>query len=196
MLLAQSDQVRRGMLRLTGISKNFPGVQALSVVNLEVRPGEIHGLLGENGAGKSTLIKIIAGAYAADQGEMIFDGAPVRWSSPREAKQHGVQVVYQEFALFPQLSVAENIFVGHERRNRFGIVDHARTRREAREVLERLGVSLDPRASVASLSVADQQMVEIARAIACGDCAPAGSPSSSSPIILRKYSPYATASRC
>jgi ribose transport system ATP-binding protein len=165
MPLSQSDQVRRGMLRLTGISKSFPGVQALSVVNLEVRPGEIHGLLGENGAGKSTLIKIIAGAYAADQGEMIFDGAPVRWSSPREAKQHGVQVVYQEFALFPQLSVAENIFVGHERRNRFGIVDHARTRREAREVLERLGVSLDPRASVASLSVADQQMVEIARAM-------------------------------
>jgi len=153
------------MLSLTGISKSFPGVQALSGVNLEVRPGEIHALLGENGAGKSTLIKIIAGAYAADQGEMIFDGAPARWSSPREAKRHGVQVVYQEFALFPQLSVAENIFVGHERRNRFGIVDHARTRHEASEVLARLGVSLDPRASVASLSVADQQMVEIARAM-------------------------------
>ena len=153
------------MLSLTGISKSFPGVQALSGVNLEVRPGEIHALLGENGAGKSTLIKIIAGAYAADQGEMIFDGAPARWSSPREAKRHGVQVVYQEFALFPQLSVAENIFVGHERRNRFGIVDHARTRHEASEVLARLGASLDPRASVASLSVADQQMVEIARAM-------------------------------
>jgi ribose transport system ATP-binding protein len=153
------------MLRLKGISKSFPGVQALSSVSLEVKPGEIHGLLGENGAGKSTLIKIVAGAYAQDQGEMIFDGVPVRWSSPREAKQRGVQVVYQEFALFPQLSVAENIFVGQERRNRLGIVDHARTRREAREVLERLGVSLDPRASVASLSVADQQMVEIARAM-------------------------------
>jgi ribose transport system ATP-binding protein/rhamnose transport system ATP-binding protein len=165
MRFSQSDQVRRGMLSLTGISKSFPGVQALSGVNLEVRPGEIHALLGENGAGKSTLIKIIAGAYAADQGEMIFDGAPARWSSPREAKRHGVQVVYQEFALFPQLSVAENIFVGHERRNRFGIVDHARTRHEASEVLARLGVSLDPRASVASLSVADQQMVEIARAM-------------------------------
>jgi len=153
------------MLRLKGISKSFPGVQALRGVGLEVKPGEIHGLLGENGAGKSTLIKIVAGAYAQDQGEMIFDGVPVRWSSPREAKQRGVQVVYQEFALFPQLSVAENIFVGHERRNRLGIVDHARTRREAAEVLERLGVSLDPRASVASLSVADQQMVEIARAM-------------------------------
>jgi ribose transport system ATP-binding protein len=153
------------MLKLNDLSKSFPGVQALNGVSLEVRPGEIHGLVGENGAGKSTLIKIVAGAYAPDRGEMVFDGAPVRWSSPREAKQRGVQVVYQEFVLFPQLSVAENIFVGHERRNRFGIVDHARTRLEASEVLERLGVSLDPRASVASLSVADQQMVEIARAM-------------------------------
>src|ERR1700682_6804501 len=132
------------MLRLNGISKAFPGVQALRDVSLDVRRGEIHGLLGENGAGKSTLIKIVAGAYAPDQGEIIFDGAPVRWSSPREAKQRGVQVVYQEFVLFPQLSIAENIFVGHERRNRLGIVDHARTRREAKELLERLGLSLDP----------------------------------------------------
>jgi ABC-type sugar transport system ATPase subunit len=153
------------MLRLNGISKAFPGVQALRDVSLDVRRGEIHGLLGENGAGKSTLIKIVAGAYAPDQGEMSFDGGPVRWSSPREAKRHGVHVVYQEFVLFPQLSVAENIFVGHERRNRLGLVDHARTHREASELLERMGVSLDPRASVGSLSVADQQMVEIARAM-------------------------------
>ena len=153
------------MLRLNGISKSFPGVQALRGVSLEVRPGEIHGLLGENGAGKSTLIKIVAGAYAPDQGEISFDGTPVLWSSPREAKRDGVHVVYQEFVLFPQLSVAENIFIGHERRNRLGLVDHGRTRREARELLERLGISLDPRASVGSLSVADQQMVEIARAM-------------------------------
>jgi formaldehyde-activating enzyme len=140
-------------------------VQALKGVSLEIKPGEIHGLLGENGAGKSTLIKIVAGAYTPDQGEMTFDGAPARWSSPREAKRHGVHVVYQEFVLFPQLSVAENIFVGHELRNRFGIVDHARMRREASQLLQRLGVSLDPRASVGTLSVADQQMVEIARAM-------------------------------
>jgi ribose transport system ATP-binding protein len=153
------------MLRLQGISKSFPGVQALNRVSLEVRPGEIHGLLGENGAGKSTLIKIVAGAFTPDQGEMIFDGAPVRWSSPREAKRRGVHVVYQEFVLFPQLSIAENIFVGHERRNRFGFVDHARMRREAKDLLERLGISHDPGERVASLSVADQQMVEIARAM-------------------------------
>jgi ABC-type sugar transport system ATPase subunit len=153
------------MLRLNGISKAFPGVQALRDVSLDVRRGEIHGLLGENGAGKSTLIKIVAGAYAPDQGEISFDGAPVRRSSPREAMRHGVHVVYQEFVLFPQLSVAENIFVGHERRNRIGFVDHARTRREAGELLQRLGISLDPRAKVGSLSVADQQIVEIARAM-------------------------------
>ena len=152
------------MLTLAGISKSFPGVRALSGVSLVVRAGEIHGLLGENGAGKSTLIKIIAGAYAADEGEMHFADAPARWSSPREAKRHGVHVVYQEFALFPQLSVAENIFVGHERRNRLGMVDHAQTRREASQLLQRLGVSIDVGASVSSLSVADQQMVEIARA--------------------------------
>src|SRR5512140_924721 len=153
------------MLTLRGISKSFPGVRALSGVSLEVRPGEIHGLLGENGAGKSTLIKIIAGATASDEGEMTFADRPAHWSSPREAKLHGVHVVYQEFALFPKLSVAENIFVGHERRNRLGMVDHARTRKEASELLSRLGVSLDPRTPVGSLSIADQQMVEIARAM-------------------------------
>jgi len=153
------------MLTLNAISKSFPAVRALSGVNLEVGPGEIHGLVGENGAGKSTLIKIIAGAYAPDEGEMRFADALVRWSSPREAKLHGIHVVYQEFALFPQLSVAENIFVGQERRNRFGMVDYGRTRREARQLLQKLGVSLDVGASVSSLSVADQQMVEIARAM-------------------------------
>jgi ribose transport system ATP-binding protein len=153
------------MLRLSGVSKRFPGVRALGGVNLEVGPGEIHGLVGENGAGKSTLIKIIAGALAPDEGEMIFADQPVRWSSPREAKLSGVHVVYQEFALFPQLSVAENIFLGNERRNRLGLVDHRRSRREAGELMRRLGVFIDPRATVASLSVADQQMVEIARAM-------------------------------
>jgi ABC-type sugar transport system ATPase subunit len=153
------------MLTLKGISKGFPGVRALSGVNLEVGPGEIHGLLGENGAGKSTLIKVIAGALAPDEGEMIFADQPARWSSPRDAKLAGVHVVYQEFALFPQLSVAENIFVGNERRNRLGLVDHSRARKEARELMQKLGVCIDPRATVASLSVADQQMIEIARAM-------------------------------
>lgn len=153
------------MLRLTGVSKRFPGVRALNGVDLEVRPGEIHGLVGENGAGKSTLIKIIAGALAQDEGEMTFAGQLVRWKSPREAKLSGVHVVYQEFALFPHLSVAENIFLGNEPRNRLGLIDHLWARKEAGELMRRLGVSIDPRVTVASLSVADQQMVEIARAM-------------------------------
>jgi ribose transport system ATP-binding protein len=153
------------MLSLEGISKSFPGVRALNGVSFEVRPGEIHGLVGENGAGKSTLIKVIAGAYAPDQGKVLFEGGRVRWSSPREAKQRGIHVVYQEFVLFPQLSVTDNIFVGHERRTRLGTVDHVRMRREAKQLLERLGVSIDPSVSVGSLSVADKQMIEIARAL-------------------------------
>jgi ribose transport system ATP-binding protein len=153
------------MLSLEGISKSFPGVRALNGVSFEVRPGEIHGLVGENGAGKSTLIKVIAGAYAPDQGKVLFEGDRVRWSSPREAKQRGIHVVYQEFVLFPQLSVTDNIFVGHERRTRLGTVDHVRMRREAKQLLERLGVSIDPSVSVGSLSVADKQMIEIARAL-------------------------------
>jgi len=150
------------MLRLEGISKSFPGVRALNGVSFEVRPGEIHGLLGENGAGKSTLIKIVAGAYTPDQGEIFLEDERVRWSSPREANRRGIHVVYQEFVLFPQLSVTDNIFVGRERRTRLGTVDHARMRREAKELLERLGVSIDPSVSVGSLSVADKQMIEIA----------------------------------
>ena len=102
------------MLRLEGISKIFPGVQALSEICFEVGRWRFTALVGENGAGKSTLIKIVAGAFAPDRGEVVFDGALVRWPSPREAEQRGVQVVYQEFVLFPQLSVAENIFIGHE----------------------------------------------------------------------------------
>src|SRR3984893_60516 len=136
------------MLSLEGLSKSFPGVRALNGVSFEVRPGEFHGLLGENGAGKSTLIKIIAGAYAPDLGEIFFEGERVHWSSPREAKQRGIHVVYQEFVLFPQLSVTDNLFVGHERRTGLGTVDHARMRREAKELLKRLGVSIEPSVSV------------------------------------------------
>src|SRR5665213_236436 len=153
------------MLKLESISKSFPGVRALNGVSFEVRPGEIHGLLGENGAGKSTLIKIVAGAYAPDQGDIFFENERVRWSSPRGASQRGIHVVYQEFVLFPQLSVTDNIFAGRERRTRLGTVDHARMRREAKEQLDRLGVSIDPSVRVGSLSVADKQMIEIVRAL-------------------------------
>ena len=130
-----------------------------------MRGGEIHGLAGENGAGKSTLTRVIAGVFPPSEGEITFDGRQRQWASPREATAAGIHVIYQEFNLFPHLSVAENIFLGHERRNRLGCIDRRRTRREAVEILKRLGVDIDPDAHVVELSVADQQMVEIARAL-------------------------------
>ena len=148
---------------LKHISKGFPGVQALRRV-ISVAAGEIHGLVGENGAGKSTLTKLIAGVYQPDEGHIVFDGAAVRWDSPGEAKRRGIHVIYQELVLFPELSVAENIFSAMSGAG-LGALDHRRTRDDAADLLQRLGVTLDPRRRVGRLSVADQQMVEIARAI-------------------------------
>jgi ribose transport system ATP-binding protein/rhamnose transport system ATP-binding protein/inositol transport system ATP-binding protein len=153
------------MLTISNISKSFPGVKALTEMQLNVRAGEIHALVGENGAGKSTLTKIIAGVYRPDEGQMEFDGEIVHWHSAGDAKTAGIHVIYQEFVLFPQLTVAENIFLGHERRRGFGLVDHRQTRKDAVEILRRLGVEIDPDSRVSDLSVADQQMVEIAKAL-------------------------------
>jgi len=153
------------MLTLSNISKSFPGVKALSGVHLEVRAGEIHALVGENGAGKSTLTKVIAGVFQPNEGQIEFDGEIAHWSTPGEAKAAGIHVIYQEFVLFPHMTVAENIFIGHERRGAFGLIDHGQTRRDATELLHRLGVDIDPDALVVDLSIADQQMVEIAKAM-------------------------------
>jgi ribose transport system ATP-binding protein len=153
------------MLTISNVSKSFPGVKALSSVQLDVKAGEIHALVGENGAGKSTLTKIIAGVFKPDEGQIEFDGEIVHWNSPAEAKAAGIHVIYQEFVLFPNLSVAENIFIGHERRGAFGLLDHGKKRQDAVDLLKRLGVEIDPDARVSELSVADQQMVEIAKAL-------------------------------
>lgn len=153
------------MLTITNLSKTFPGVKALSGAHLDVRAGEIHALVGENGAGKSTLTKIIAGVYRPDEGQIEFDGEIAHWTSPGEAKAAGIHVIYQEFVLFPHMTVAENIFIGNERRGPLGFVDHAQTKRDAAELLARIGVELDPDRVVADLSVAEQQMVEIAKAM-------------------------------
>lgn len=153
------------MLTISKVSKSFPGVKALSDVHLEVKAGEIHALVGENGAGKSTLTRIIAGVHQPDEGTIEFDGEIVHWASPAVAKAAGIHVIYQEFVLFPNLTVAENIFLGHERRGFLNGIDHARTRQDATDLLDRLGVSIDPEALVSELSVADQQMVEIAKAL-------------------------------
>lgn len=153
------------MLTISNVSKSFPGVKALSNVQLDVKAGEIHALVGENGAGKSTLTRIIAGVHQPDEGMIEFDGEIVHWNSPATAKAAGIHVIYQEFVLFPNLTVAENIFLGHERRGFLNGVDHRRTRQDAWELLNRLGVEIDPDALVSELSVADQQMVEIAKAL-------------------------------
>ncbi len=140
-------------------------MQALSRVSLAVAAGEIHALVGENGAGESTLTKIIAGVYQPDEGQIEFGAEIVHWASPGVAKRHDIHVIYQELVLFPNLSVAENIFLGHERSGGLGMVDHRRTVEDAREVLRRLGAALDPRRRVGDLTVADQQMVAIAKAL-------------------------------
>ncbi len=152
------------LLRMTGISKSFPGVRALDDVSLEVHAGECLALVGENGAGKSTLMKIVSGVYPADAGTVEIDGEPVNPRSPSHAQSLGVSIIYQEFNLFPNLTVEENIFIGREP-NRAGIVRRRTLRADALAFLSRLGVNLDPRARVRDLSVAQQQMVEIAKAL-------------------------------
>lgn len=153
------------MITVTGISKAFPGVRALDQVDFSVNGGEVHALLGENGSGKSTLTKIIAGVFQPDAGSMVFDGTPVRWSTPREAREAGIHVIYQELVTFREMTVAENIFIGHEPRNRAGLINYPEMERRASDVLKRLGTRLEVRAQVKALSVADQQMIEIAKAL-------------------------------
>ncbi|HEV8280881.1 MAG TPA: sugar ABC transporter ATP-binding protein [Candidatus Limnocylindrales bacterium] len=153
------------ILEMRGIDKTFPGVHALRSVDLDVRAGEILGLVGENGAGKSTLIKILAGAYARDAGEIRIAGELVEASSPNEMIQRGVAVIYQEPALAPHLSVAENIFMGRLPTSRFGIVDRRRLAEDTAVIARRLDLDIQPGAKVSTLSVARRQMVEIARAL-------------------------------
>jgi ribose transport system ATP-binding protein len=150
---------------VSGIHKCFPGVRALAGVDLDVRAGEIYALVGENGAGKSTLTNIIAGVQPADSGEIRLDGELVHWQGPARAKAAGIHVIYQEFVLFPHMSVAETIFLGRMPRNRLRLIDHRLAERRAAEILARLGVLLDVRQRVSGLSVADQHVVEIAKAM-------------------------------
>jgi len=153
-------------IKLTGISKSFGGLKALKEVSFDVRPGEVHALLGENGAGKSTLIKIMAGVLAPDEGEIQVDGNSVKFASPREAHRLGIATVHQELLLFPELTVAENIFLGQAPRNSWGGLDWPKMRDKAKALLASLDThDLDVNAKVGSLSVANRQRVEIARAL-------------------------------
>ena len=152
------------LLRMEGVTKIFPGVVALQDVSLHVAAGEVLGLVGENGAGKSTLMKILSGVYTPDGGQILIDGQPVSISDPRHAQRQGISIIYQEFNLMPNLSVEENVFVGREP-NASGIVRWRDLRKRTQSLLDQLDVRLDPGAIVRDLSVAEQQMVEIAKAL-------------------------------
>ena len=154
------------ILKLHGISKSFPGVRALSGIDLEISPGEIHALLGENGAGKSTLMKILSGVYQPDEGRIVLEGEERHFAHYKEAVAAGIAIVYQEFSLIPHLNAVENIFLGRELRTRFGLLDRRAMRDSAAALFRRLGVKINLFAEVLSLSVAQQQFIEIAKALA------------------------------
>ncbi|TMJ43032.1 MAG: sugar ABC transporter ATP-binding protein, partial [Alphaproteobacteria bacterium] len=154
------------LVELRGISKSFVGVRVLNAVDFDVRPGEVHALLGENGAGKSTLIKVIAGVHAPDAGDIVIDGAPVKFANPGQAVKAGIAIVYQELLLFPELSVAENIFLNHAPKTPWGALDWAQMRARSRALLDDLDSHhLDVDAKVGALSVANRQRIEIAKAL-------------------------------
>ncbi len=154
------------VLLARGISKSFPGVKALDDVSLSVQRGRVHALLGENGAGKSTLMNILAGVYPPDAGEILLDGRPVSFGSTRDAREAGVSIIFQELNLIPHLSVAQNIFLGREPLTRWGLIDDAGMRHGAAAWLRRLNLAVSPRTLVGSLRVGEQQVVEIAKALA------------------------------
>lgn len=152
------------LLEMRGITKRFPGVLALSDVDFDVRQGEVHALVGENGAGKSTLMKILAGVYERDAGEIIFRGQPVHFTTPRQAQVAGIATIYQELNLVPYLSVTENIFLGSEV-TRGVALKWSEMHQHARELLAKLHLDIDPRTPVNKLGVGQQQMVEVAKAL-------------------------------
>jgi ABC-type sugar transport system ATPase subunit len=154
------------ILEVRKIHKSFPGVQALADVSVSFCPGEVHAVVGENGAGKSTLMKIMVGAYIPDEGEILLNGEKVSFAHPQEAQKKGISIIYQEFNLLPERTVAQNIFLGREP-SRFGIIDNSNLNRKAEKVLRDLGADsmFSPQEPLSSLSVAEQQIVEIAKAI-------------------------------
>lgn len=151
---------------MEGIDKSFPGVRALAEARFELQPGEVHALVGENGAGKSTLMKILAGIYHRDAGQILYKEEPVEIPTPRAAQDLGISMIHQELNLMPHLTVAQNIFVGREPRRYGGfILDENAINRQTEELFRMTNIDLDPRTKVSSLSVAKQQMVEIAKAV-------------------------------
>jgi ribose transport system ATP-binding protein len=153
------------MLVAKNISKNFGAVVALSNINLELHAGKVNAIIGENGAGKSTLMKIFSGVFTEYEGEVILDGKTVHFSSTKEAEAAGIAIIHQELNLVPYLSIAENIFLGHELTNRWGILDKAGMLEETRHLLDRVNLNIHPDTKISSLKVGQQQLVEIAKAL-------------------------------
>ena len=153
------------LLELEGVRKEFPGVIALDGVQLKVRPGTVHALMGENGAGKSTLMKIVAGVFPPSQGVMRVRGREVTLASPLAALEMGIAMIHQELNLMEYMTVAENIWIRREPLSRFGLVDHGELHRRTRALFERLNIDIDPEEEVANLTIANRQMVEIAKAV-------------------------------
>ncbi|WP_408992541.1 sugar ABC transporter ATP-binding protein [Streptomyces sp. 1268] len=153
------------VLEARSVGKRFPGVVALDDVSFALRAGEVHALVGENGAGKSTLIKVLTGVYQSDEGEVRVGGEPIRFARPFEAQQAGISTIYQEVNLVPLMSVARNIFLGREPKNRFGLIDFPRMNRETTELLDGFGVRVDPKRPLHTLGIGTQQMVALARAV-------------------------------
>ncbi|MDD9206625.1 ATP-binding cassette domain-containing protein, partial [Georgenia sp. 10Sc9-8] len=156
------------VVALEGISKSFGAVHALSGAHLKLYAGEAHALVGENGAGKSTLIKVLAGVHQPDSGRVVVDGKPRALRTTADAMDVGIAVIYQEPTLFPDLTVAENIFVGRQPRGRGRSIDRGAMNRAAADLFDRLSVPLDPDRLARGLSIADQQIVEIAKALSVG----------------------------
>ncbi len=153
------------ILALDGITKTFPGVKALSDVSLSLHPGQVTALVGENGAGKSTVVKILTGIYQPTEGRILVDGAETRFPTAQDAADAGITAIHQETVLFDELSVAENIFLGHAPRDRFGLIDWAAMARLAREILDGIGAEIDPGAKLRDLGIANKHLVAIARAL-------------------------------
>ncbi len=163
--LARAPYTGDYILEVDNVVKEFPGVRALDGVQLRIRPGSVHALMGENGAGKSTLMKIIAGVYTPDGGEVRFAGKPLSVRTPLDALNSGIAMIHQELNLMNWMTVAENIWIRREPTSRLGLIDHAEMNRMTAELLGRLNIRIDPAAQVSDLTVAQKQMVEIAKAV-------------------------------
>ena len=153
------------LLEVEGVRKEFPGVLALDNVQFRLKRGTVHALMGENGAGKSTLMKIIAGIYTPDTGTFRLRGKEIRLDVPLDALENGIAMIHQELNLMPSMTVAENIWIRREPKNRFGFVDHGEMHRKTADLFERLNIDIDPEVKVGKLTVANRQMVEIAKAV-------------------------------